>query len=80
MCLGIPMRVVEVRPDYQALVEALGVRRLVHTRLVEEVKPGDYLMVHAGYAIEKVQPEEAEESLRLWRELLAEEGTEPDGG
>jgi hydrogenase expression/formation protein HypC len=72
------MRVLEVRGDDLALVETLGVERLVHTRLVEKVRPGDYLMVHAGYAIEKIEPEEAEESLRLWEELLAREGAETD--
>ncbi|MGB9887648.1 MAG: HypC/HybG/HupF family hydrogenase formation chaperone [Moorellales bacterium] len=79
MCLGIPMRVVEVRSSDVALVEALGTQRLVRTRLVESVKPGDYLMVHAGYAIQKIEPEEASESLRLWEELLANEEAGPDG-
>jgi len=81
MCLGVPMQVVEVRTEGNlALAESFGVQRLVRTTLVGPVQPGDYLLVHAGYAIEKIDREEAVERLRLWEELLAaEEGLDGNG-
>ncbi len=67
MCLGVPGRVVEVvEPGRWAVVDLLGTRRRVGIALVGEVAPGDYLMVHAGYAIERLDAEQAAESLRLW--------------
>lgn len=67
------MQVVEVKEEETALVESFGVQRLVRTRLVGPVQPGEFLMVHAGYAIEKIDQEEAAERLKLWEELLADE-------
>lgn len=73
MCLGVPMRVIEVNQGGTAMVESFGVRRLVQTRLVGDVNTGEYLMIHAGYAIEKINQDEAWERLRLWEDLLANE-------
>ena len=74
MCLGIPMRIVEKEGD-QGIVETGGVKREVSLQLVEGVKVGDYVIVHAGFAIQKLDEREAEETLRLLREMLqAEEG------
>jgi len=73
MCLGIPGLVVEVDPETNtAVTEVFGVRRKVNTLLVGEVKLGEYLMVHTGFAIEKVDVEEAQERLKLWKEILAD--------
>lgn len=70
VCLGVPGRVVEVlEPGRWALVDLLGVRRRVGVALVGDVAQGDYLMVHAGYAIERLDPAQAEETLRLWEEM-----------
>ena len=68
MCLGVPARVVEVR-DGTAIVDFGGVFREVDVSLVD-VKPGDYVIVHAGIAISELKPEEAEEVLRTWKEYL----------
>ncbi|MEM0217421.1 MAG: HypC/HybG/HupF family hydrogenase formation chaperone [Candidatus Nezhaarchaeales archaeon] len=69
MCLAVPGKVVEVRGD-RALVDFGGVRREVMLSLLEkEVRPGDYVLVHTGYAIQVLDQEEAEETLRLWREI-----------
>ncbi len=68
MCLGIPGRVVRVE-DSIALVDFGGIVREVDVSLVD-VKPGDYVVVHAGIAISELRPEEAEEVLRTWREYL----------
>lgn len=73
MCLGIPGLVVEVDPETNtAVTDVFGVRRKVNTLLVGEVKLGEYLMVHTGFAIEKVDLEEAQERLKLWKEILAD--------
>ena len=69
MCLAIPARVVEVRPGQQALIDLSGVRKEVSTALVDEVQVGDYVIVHVGYAIGKLDPEEAQRTLELFDEL-----------
>ncbi|MEM0233193.1 MAG: HypC/HybG/HupF family hydrogenase formation chaperone [Candidatus Nezhaarchaeales archaeon] len=69
MCLAVPGKVVEIRGD-RALVDFGGIRREVMLSLLEkEVRPGDYVLVHTGYAIQVLDQEEAEETLRLWREI-----------
>lgn len=74
MCLGVPGKVVEVNTaDQRAVIETMGVKRQVGTQLVEEVQPGDYLMVHAGYAIEKINTGLALEMIRLWEDILKNE-------
>jgi hydrogenase expression/formation protein HypC len=72
MCLGIPGKVVEVNPaESWAVVESLGARKKVVIALIDEdIAPGDYLMVHAGYAIGKINLEDAQASLELWEEIL----------
>ncbi|OYT60045.1 MAG: hydrogenase [Desulfurococcales archaeon ex4484_217_1] len=69
MCLGIPGIVVEVR-EMTAIVDFGGVRREVDSLLVPDVKPGDYVIVHAGTIISKLDPKEAEETIKAWREVL----------
>ena len=68
MCLAIPARITAV-VDQQAEVEVGGVVRTIGLWLTPEAKVGDYVYVHAGYAISVVDEEEAEESLRLLRQL-----------
>ncbi|MHB1043244.1 MAG: HypC/HybG/HupF family hydrogenase formation chaperone [Eubacteriales bacterium] len=76
MCLGVPALVVEVLPGgLWAVIDSFGLRRKVGTHLVGEVVPGDYLMVHAGYAVEKLDLAEAEERIKIWEELLNSVGT-----
>lgn len=76
MCLGVPALVVKVLPGGQwAIIDSFGLRRKVGTHLVGEVIPGDYLMVHAGYAIEKLDLAEAEARIKIWEELLNSVGT-----
>ncbi|MDI6709089.1 MAG: HypC/HybG/HupF family hydrogenase formation chaperone [Thermoanaerobacterales bacterium] len=72
MCLGIPGKVVQIGPDGNtATIEVMGVRRTVNTFLVGVVELGEYLMVHTGFAIEKVDVAEAAERIKLWQEILA---------
>jgi len=68
MCLAIPMRVVEVEGD-KAVVDAGGNRRQVSIALLDDVKVGDYVLIHAGFAISKWTEEEARETLNLWDEI-----------
>jgi hydrogenase expression/formation protein HypC len=71
MCLGIPGKVVELNMvERWAVIECYGVRNKVYTPLItDEIALGDYLMVHAGYAIGKIDVEEAQETLQLLEEL-----------
>jgi hydrogenase expression/formation protein HypC len=73
MCLAIPAKVLEVQ-GYKAKVDfGEGVVREVNVSLVD-VKKGDYVLVHAGFAIQVLDEEEAEKTLRLWEEMLASTG------
>lgn len=71
MCLAIPGRVVEIvdAENCIAKVEVGGVRRGVNFAMLDDVKIGDYVLVHVGFAMSKVDEREAEETLRLLREL-----------
>ena len=69
MCLAIPAKVLEVNGDVAKVDFGQGVAREVNVMLVE-AQVGEYVVVHAGYAIETLDQEAAEESLKLWRELL----------
>jgi len=71
MCLAIPMKVLEIEGP-TARVEEGGVSRQVRVDLVEGVKVGDYVIVHAGIAIERLDEEEARKTLRLFREVLGQ--------
>ncbi|MCM2398093.1 HypC/HybG/HupF family hydrogenase formation chaperone [Rhizobium sp. S95] len=68
MCLAIPVQVKEILPDDMAKVTLDGVTKIVSIALVDDVKPGDYLVLHVGYALAKIDPEEAERTLALLRE------------
>lgn len=68
MCLAIPARVIECLPDDMGVVELGGVRKLVSLALLDGVVPGDYVIVHVGFALTRLDPEEAEETLALMRE------------
>jgi len=64
MCLAIPMRIKEVSGEF-AKVESGRLIRTVNIQMLPHLKKGDYVLVHVGFAIEKVDPEKAEETLRL---------------
>jgi len=74
MCLAIPARVVELRDGDQAVIDLAGVRKEISLALVEDVWPGDYVIVHVGYALQKLDPEEAAKTLALFAGLAAAEG------
>lgn len=66
MCLAIPAKVVEIKAGDQATIDLAGVRKEISLALVEDVAPGDYVIVHVGYALQKLDPEEAERTLALF--------------
>ncbi|MCL4458399.1 MAG: HypC/HybG/HupF family hydrogenase formation chaperone [Chloroflexi bacterium] len=74
MCLAIPMKVLAIEDDYRGQVEMGGLRRQVGLQLVPEVTVGDYVLVHAGYAIARIEESEALETLRLLEEMVALSG------
>ncbi len=75
MCLAIPMRVKEVGDGF-SIAEYKGVERRVSTMLIEDVREGDYLLIHAGFAISKVDRSEAEKTLSLLEKIAGMEGLE----
>ena len=70
MCLAIPAKVLEIE-GRTAVVDMGGVNTPVDISLVQDVKTGDYLIIHAGFAIQVLDEEEAVETLELLREFLS---------
>ncbi len=68
MCLALPIRVEALLPAAMARVTLGGVSKIISVALVEAVEVGDYLLIHAGYALARLDPEEAERTLALMRE------------
>ena len=75
MCLAIPAKIVELEDDNLAKVDSLGVSRTVSVDLTPQAQVGDYVLVHAGFAIEVVDPQYAQETIDLVKEFpeLADE-------
>ena len=69
MCLAIPALVVELLPADMARIELDGVRKEISLALVENVAVGDYVIVHVGDAVQRLDPEEAAQTLALFAEL-----------
>ncbi|WP_442755715.1 HypC/HybG/HupF family hydrogenase formation chaperone [Methylocystis sp. JAN1] len=69
MCLAVPVRVMELLPDEMAKVSLDGVTKTVSVALVDDVVVGDYVILHVGFALSKIDPMEAERTLALIREI-----------
>jgi len=65
MCLAVPARVVEVLDDERCRVELGGIQQEISTSLIEDPAVGEYLIVHVGFALGKIAPDEAEKTLAL---------------
>ena len=73
MCLGVPMKIISKEGD-NVVAEVDGVQKEASVMLLgEEVAVGDYVIVHAGFAISRLDEEYAEETLRLMREVFSDE-------
>ncbi len=69
MCLAIPAEVIEIADNDLALVEIGGARKRVSVQLVDGVSAGDFVLVHAGFAIDKIDRAEAQKTMELFEEL-----------
>ncbi|MCK5058490.1 MAG: HypC/HybG/HupF family hydrogenase formation chaperone [Candidatus Aminicenantes bacterium] len=67
MCIAVPMKVVEINGN-MGFVEYSGVKREVGLMLMDDTQLGDWVLIHAGFAISKLNPEEAEETLSLLKQ------------
>ena len=68
MCLAIPLQLIEINGNV-AVGEALGMRREIRVDFIPEPKIGDYVIVHAGFAIERLGETQALEDLEAWKEM-----------
>lgn len=68
MCLAIPLKLIEVNGK-NAVGEALGMRRQLRLDFIPDPKPGDYVIVHAGFAIERLPENQALEDIAAWSEV-----------
>jgi hydrogenase expression/formation protein HypC len=73
MCLAIPVRVTELRDGDTAIVDLDGIRKEISLALVDDVRVGDYVILHVGYALARLDPEEAERTLELFAGATAHE-------
>ena len=71
MCLAVPAKIIKINGD-KAQADFGGILREVNVALVD-AKVGEYVLVHAGYAIQTLSRKEAEETLRIWKEILNDE-------
>lgn len=69
MCIAVPAEIIEIYND-QALVDFGGVRTKVNTCLVENLNIGDYVLIHVGCAIEKVDKVEAQKTLKIFEQIV----------
>ena len=69
MCIAVPMRVVNIRGK-EAVVELEGVKRSISVELIDNVRKGEYVIVHAGFAIQKLNRGDAEKTLKLLSEMI----------
>ena len=68
MCLAIPLKIIEIK-DKTAKCESMGMTRDVRIDFIEDPKVGDYVIVHAGFAIERLPEKQALEDLEAWQEV-----------
>ncbi len=71
MCLALPAKIVELKEADNAIVSLEGVKKEISLALVADAKVGDYVLVHVGYALNTISPEEAEKTLALMAEMSA---------
>ncbi len=71
MCLAIPSKIIEIGEDNTAIVDTLGMRRRVSLDLMmDPVQVGDYVLIHVGYAMTRLDEEQALESIKAYEELI----------
>ena len=68
MCLGIPMKIKKLEGEF-AEVQSGTLRRKINIQMISGIRVGDYVIVHAGFAIEKLDPQKAKETLKIIYEI-----------
>jgi hydrogenase expression/formation protein HypC len=79
MCLAVPALVTDLLPDAMARVDVGGIGKTVSVALVDDLAVGDYVILHVGFALSRLDPEEAEKTLALMREVADLEAAAPAG-
>jgi len=79
MCLGIPVKVIEVIDSQMGKVDYQGTKIKASFALVQDIKVGDWVILHAGYAISKLDEQEARETLQLFKEIVQAEQQTGEG-
>jgi len=80
MCLAVPAKVLELRDDNMALVDISGTQREISLMVLDgDAAVGDYVLIHVGYAIEKIDEEEAQRTLAMFEELAMLDEQLPEG-
>lgn len=74
MCLAIPVQIVSLLDDNKALIEIDGVQKEISVALLDHVEVGDYVIVHVGYALNRLDEAEAKKTLTLFQELAELQG------
>lgn len=70
MCLAMPAEVIQVLNDERALINLGGITKEISTAFLEEVKSGDFVIIHAGYALTRLDEQEAHKTLALFAQML----------
>ncbi len=73
MCLALPARLVEIREHQFGIVELGGVRKEISLALIDDCQVGDYVIVHVGYALTRLDEAEARQTLALFAEVLGDQ-------
>ena len=68
MCLAVPMKIIEIKGD-EGLVESSGLKRKANFSLIKNPKIGEYVLLHAGFVIERIKEKEAQKTLKALREI-----------
>lgn len=68
MCVAVPVEVIEIIEN-EGIVSCGGIRKKINLELIEDIKLGDYVLIHAGCAMEKIDKEEAQKTLELFKQL-----------
>lgn len=69
MCIAFPMRVVELIDNKYAICEYEGIRKKVRIDLLKDVNIGDYVLIHVGFAIQKINVEDAQKTIKVYKEI-----------
>jgi hydrogenase expression/formation protein HypC len=68
LCLAVPAKIIRIKGK-KALADFGGIQREISISLLDSIKLGDYVIVHTGFAIQKLDKKDAEETLRMWKEV-----------